>query len=303
MSTKQVRSAATKQAGRLHPASSASVPARLIWRRWLEELAAFKKEHGHCCVSTLDERHFQLGNWVRTQRGRRKRGKLSEEQIGVLDEVGFFWDGHERYRVKWESMCEALAAYQRAHGDCQMPFSIADDSKLANWLVTQRCARRKGKLSAERVRRLDELGFVWDLLDERWERMFAALVKYKEAHGDCNVPAAWPPNPHLATWVRKQRTCHAKGTLPSNQRERLEALGFRFGGQGIVRKRKEKPKRSSRPKSRPIGSSTPPAPAKPGSSTPPAPAKPGSSTPPAPARPSSLSLIWRQIRQERSKRK
>ncbi len=257
-----------------------------VWERRLKELAAFKKEHGHCGVSTLDKRHASLGYWVRTQRGRRRRGQLSQEQIGVLDELGFSWDGWgersgERSQARWESMYEALAAYQRAHGHSRVPRSTGEHSRLAHWLVTQRCARRQGKLSAERVRRLDELGFVWDTLEERWESMLAALVKYKEAHGNCDVPATWPPNLQLAAWVSKQRTCDAKGTLSSSRRKRLEALGFRFSDQGTVRKSKEKPRQSSRPTSGPIESSMPPAPAK----------------------PSSLSLIWRQIRQERSKRK
>ena len=176
---------------------------------------------------------------------------------------------------------DALAAYQRAHGHCRVPFSTTDDVRLAHWLVTQRIARRSGKLSAEQVRRLDELGFVWDILNERWERMLGALAKYKEVHGDCNVPAGWPPDPHLAAWVSKQRKCNTKGTLPSKRKKRLEALGFRFSDQGIVRKSKEKPRQSSGPTSGPIGSGMPPAPAK----------------------PSSLALIWRRIRQERSRRK
>jgi len=286
---KPVRSVASRQAGRSQPARSVSVPRSDTWRQRLEELAAFKKEHGHCCVSTLDKKHATLGYWVRTQRGRRRRGRLSQEQIGVLDELEFFWDGRrERNKVKWESMYRALAAYQRAHGHCQVPFSITDDFRLAHWAFMQRHARREGQLSAERVRRLDELGFPWDVQGEgeqmeqakresKWEKMLAVLVKYKIAHGNCDVPATWPPNPRLATWVSKQRACNTKGTLPSNRRKRLEVLGFRFSDEGIVRKSKEKP----RTRSGPIGSSRRPAPAK----------------------PSTLCLIWRQIRQGRSRSK
>ena len=46
-----------------------------------------------------------------------------------------------------------------------------------------------------------ELGFVWNPRDAYFEKMFAALVEYKEAHGDCNVPARWSENPKLAKHV------------------------------------------------------------------------------------------------------
>ena len=86
---KPTRSPAVKQPGTGRPAHSISIsPA---WERRLKELAAFKKEHGQGNVSTLDKRHASLGNWVRTQRGRRRRGQLSQEQIRILDELGFSW--------------------------------------------------------------------------------------------------------------------------------------------------------------------------------------------------------------------
>src|SRR5271157_5501886 len=116
-STKPVRSKTVKQADSLQSTGSASGSRSRIWRQRLEELAAFKKTYGHCCVSTLDKRHVSLGNWVRTQRGRRRRGQLSQEQIRVLDQLGFSWEGkselERRRQVKWEAKYEALAAYQR----------------------------------------------------------------------------------------------------------------------------------------------------------------------------------------------
>jgi hypothetical protein len=49
--------------------------------------------------------------------------------------------------------------------------------------------------------------------DVEWEQRFAELKAYKEAHGDCNVPALWPENPQLASWVSNQRTAYSKNKL------------------------------------------------------------------------------------------
>jgi len=238
-SIKPVQSTASKQADRWYPARSASVPANLIGRQRLEELAAFKKEHGHCCVSTLDKRHARLGYWVRTQRGRRRRGQLSQEQIRILDELGFSWDVQGgRNRARWESMYEALAAYQRAHGHCRGPFSTSDQFSLARWVERQRHARYKGKLSAERVRRLDELGFLWNvqgvMWQAKWESMYEALAAYRQAHGHCRVPLSTGDHASLARWVMTQCSTRRKGKLSAERVRRLDELGFVWEVQRIM---------------------------------------------------------------------
>jgi hypothetical protein len=55
---------------------------------------------------------------------------------------------------------------------------------------------------------LEGLGFCWNIKDAAWDKMFAELVAYKEAHGHCNVVVASGP---LGMWC-------------SNVRQ--EALGF-----------------------------------------------------------------------------
>ena len=62
-----------------------------------------------------------------------------------------------------------------------------------------------------------------------WEKMFEALVHYKEQYGHCKVPKRWPENPKLGRWVNSQRTAWNKGHLSDARRERLDALGFVLG--------------------------------------------------------------------------
>ena len=242
-SKKPVRSAAIQQAGKLPPARSTAGPRSRNWKRRLQELAEFKKKYGHCCVSTLSKTHAGLGNWVRTQRGRRRLGRLTPEQIRILDELGFSWDGQGKQgpmdAAEWESMYKTLAAYRRENGHCGVPGR--EYFHLRRWINSQRVARRQGNLSKDRVRKLDALDFDWDGREEGWERMFAALVKYKKDHGHCDVPGGWPPNPDLAAWVNQQRRSNTRGTLSSRRRKRLEALGFRFRDQEAVQRSSRTP--------------------------------------------------------------
>ena len=70
------------------------------------------------------------------------------------------------------------------------------------------------------------LGFVWDPKPAAWETMFSELERYRERFGNCNVPANWPENPRLASWVNTQRAFKEKGKLTSPREKRLNGIGF-----------------------------------------------------------------------------
>jgi hypothetical protein len=88
----------------------------------------------------------------------RTNGALSAERTRRLDTIGFEWDP---YATQWEETFNALVAYKAEHGDCNVPCRFAANPRLGQWVSTQRQARAKGTLSAERVVRLDGIGFWW----------------------------------------------------------------------------------------------------------------------------------------------
>jgi hypothetical protein len=96
---------------------------------------------------------------------------------------------------------------------------------VAEQVDKQRYQRKKGKLEEGRVRRLEELGFVWGTQEE-WEARYGELVAYKERFGDSRVPHGWEENPQLGRWVDKQRQQRKKGKVEAGRLQRLEELGF-----------------------------------------------------------------------------
>ena len=67
------------------------------------------------------------------------------------------------------------------------------DPQLGVWCHNQRSLARKGRLAAERIARLNALGFSWEPNDALWEEMYQRLVAYRAGHGgDCNVPQDYP---------------------------------------------------------------------------------------------------------------
>ena len=59
----------------------------------IEDLVSFKITNGHCNVShtSTNTKNLQLARWEDWNRRKMKDGKLSEERIRQLDDIGFSW--------------------------------------------------------------------------------------------------------------------------------------------------------------------------------------------------------------------
>lgn len=61
---------------------------------------------------------------------------------------------------------------------------------------------------------------------DSWTRMFAALERFRQEHGHCNVPATFPEDPQLGRWVAAQRYKKKVKGLSEKQIASLDDLGF-----------------------------------------------------------------------------
>ncbi len=67
--------------------------------------------------------------------------------------------------------------------------------------------------------------FVWNSLEETWNKGFALLSAYKEANGDCLVPLRYKVDGfNLGSWVSVQRK--TKTSLTKERLDKLNSLGF-----------------------------------------------------------------------------
>ena len=75
------------------PPSAWPSPHQDKWSEMLGRLVTYRYQHGNCWVPGRYPADPQLGNWVNTQRAFRKSGRLSEERIRRLTDIGFEWNG------------------------------------------------------------------------------------------------------------------------------------------------------------------------------------------------------------------
>lgn len=131
-----------------------------FWEEMFEELVEYKIKHGDCNVPDKWPKNLKLGTWVTTRRNGKDR--LTNEQIKLLNDLGFVWEPIE---ALWEKMFEALAEYKNRTGNCNVPKEWSKNQKLGRWVSTQR--HKKDRLSPDRTKRLNEIGFVWVIRNKK----------------------------------------------------------------------------------------------------------------------------------------
>mmetsp|Transcript_17616 Transcript_17616/g.25272 ORF Transcript_17616/g.25272 Transcript_17616/m.25272 type:complete len:544 (+) Transcript_17616:2-1633(+) len=139
---------------------------------------------------------------------------------------------------RWMAMLSDLKAYKAKYGNCVVPRSFADNPRLASWVAEQRKQYRLRKINkpsnitVDRIRLLDELGFIWQAQSAAWNRHLNDLRSYKRENGDCLVPLNHARYPQLGLWVKEQRRHRSlmiRGRHSHMTKERvqiLESVGF-----------------------------------------------------------------------------
>ena len=192
------------------------------WERGFRALEAFYRREGHCEVPLRHcEDDFLLGNWVGIQR--KTKDKLTSERIARLDAIGFVWSVLDK---NWEEAFRALENFYHREGHCIVLHTHVENGiKLGRWVSDQRI--RKTQLTPDRLKRLEALGFVWDVNSQKWEEGFNALKAFQEREGHCKVHKDHRENGFkLGSWVIFQRDRLRKAHITPEQRKRLDSIGF-----------------------------------------------------------------------------
>ncbi|MDB4686088.1 Helicase associated domain protein [Akkermansiaceae bacterium] len=133
-------------------------PDEEAWEVQFQKLKSYRKANGNCLVSRGKDNQRELASWIVKQRNAKKKRTLSDEKIERLDELQFQWDP---LKEAWDLKFKLLVSYKREYGDCLVPNDFKD-KQLYNWILNQRQRKKAGKLDLKKVKRLDEIGFVWD---------------------------------------------------------------------------------------------------------------------------------------------
>lgn len=204
-----------------------------VWEPWLADferklklLEAFEKEHGHCMVpANYIFDGADLGYVV--GRIRLRRELLSANQVAALDRINFVWSVFDKRFNEW---CVLLSSYKNEHGDCLVPQSYiaGDNCRLGKWVSMVRIRRTKGHLSADKIAKLDKIGFEWNAYSTKFDAWIQRLKSFKEEFGSFDVPDNYKTEDgwKLGYWVCSIGKRDRAGLLTHEQICKLEEIGF-----------------------------------------------------------------------------
>lgn len=199
------------------------------WNEMFQTLCDYKNEHDTLNIPTeFEAKNGQkLYTWVRTQREKYRKGKLSEERIEKLKSIGFEFELPDMWEIKFNAAKE----YFEKHGDLNVP----DDYKptggsLRVWLKRQKqYANREGalRLPEDKIEKLRSIG-LFEMMspdEQNWFEHYEMAKAYYLEHGDLRVPKDYVVDGfQLGIWVYAQRTKKRKGELSQDKIDKLNEI-------------------------------------------------------------------------------
>jgi hypothetical protein len=207
----------------------------------LEQLKNFKEKHGHLNVKRKDDRKLAaFCTHMRTEK-KVEGGSLTEEQIKALDEIGFQWEvpDNEEMGQPWvtfDDRIEQLKAFKEKHGHFRVTAKY--DRALSLFCSDVRSAHRPGskkKLTEERTKALDDIGFEWNppktVQPTSFEARLEQLREFKEQHGHLRVTEKLDKK--LAAYCNNLRQARRKPEagimiITDDRVKALDELGFEW---------------------------------------------------------------------------
>jgi superfamily II DNA or RNA helicase len=132
----------------------------------------------------------------------------------------------ENTTSSWEFHFGVLENYVRREGHARVPQNQVENGwNLGSWVGTQRIGFRTGRLSSERIARIENLPFwSWNVRKEVWDENYALLQKFCTREGHARVPFDHlEDGERLGAWVNNQRTKYVAGRLAAERAAKLES--------------------------------------------------------------------------------
>ena len=137
-----------------------------------------------------------MGDWIRNQRVKYKNDTLSEDKIKKLEEIGMIFENVND--VTWNMMYELAKKYYKHYGDLKVSqkfktingYDIDENGyNFGDWISNQRVKYKKGTLSEDKIKKLEEIGMIFENVnDDTWNMMYELAKKYYEHYDDLKIP-------------------------------------------------------------------------------------------------------------------
>ena len=134
--------------------------SRLSWNDKYELLKEFINKNNRLPIKNTIYKDIKLGDWLHTQKDLYRQGKLSEEKVKKLKclNINILINNNTVWNDKYELLKEFINKNNRLPKSAE----TYKDIRLGSWLNNQKHFYKKGKLSEEKVQKLESLGVKFD---------------------------------------------------------------------------------------------------------------------------------------------
>lgn len=205
------------------------------WDMYYASAKQYYKENGNLEVPAryITEEGYALGSWLNNQKAIRKgtiSGKLSEDQIQKLDDIGMIWDSLDYF---WEQNFKLAKEYYLTYGnlDISTNYKSTGGKHLGNWILRQRQLYKSNSLTDEQIKKLDSIGMDWmDRVDRIWENGFIEAKNYSKEYGNLSVPKNYRTTTDfpLGIWIQRQRSLYKNNKISEDRIKRLTNVGMNW---------------------------------------------------------------------------
>ena len=205
------------------------------WDMYYASAKQYYTENGNLEVPAryITEEGYALGSWLNNQKAIRKGtivGKLTQNQIQKLDEIGMIWDSLDYF---WEQNFKLAKEYYLTYGnlDIRTNYRSEDGKHLGNWILRQRQLYKSNSLIDEQINKLDSIGMDWmDRVDRIWENGFIEAKNYSDEYGNLSVPKNYRSKTDfpLGIWIQRQRSLYKNNKISEDRIKRLTDIGMNW---------------------------------------------------------------------------
>ncbi len=212
--------------------------------KWLNKYNLSKQyylENGNLIIHRdyVTENNVKLGTWLHHQRKLYKNGKLSEEKINLLNEIGMNWKENSRIFYNWINSYNKVFKYYKKYHNYNFSYDYVteDGFKIGEWVHLNRLAYKNNNLLHSKVELLKKINVIEeDYISMKWMSKYNLAKKFFEKYGNLKIPKDFitkdgitpsTDGVKLGSWIIMHRAINKgtkKGILTDKQRSLLDEI-------------------------------------------------------------------------------
>ncbi len=169
----------------------------------------------------------ELYSWINFQKQKYNQNKLSSKYQDLLKEISVDFQMSSHY--SWDNFYDLACQYYEENHHLKMPVKYTMAGKnVGNWLRNQRKFYKVGKLSSEKIEKLEKIKMVWDVNDNNLKIGLEHAQKYYEKYGNLAVLGDYccADGFKLGCWIKAQRRNYTKNTISNDLKSKLNNMGM-----------------------------------------------------------------------------